>query len=224
AHPRRTGLRRAHRCPPGPAPPYRAHPDRHPRPTADLANRPWPSRTGRRHAGVPGRERDRFRSRRLGVARAGHGRPARHGPAELAHHDKPAAHRAPARARRTATRPAAALPHPIEPRRGPAADRASQPRTGGVDAHAAPPTLRASTLPVAAALPRLTPALSRPIRSDVIAEQYNQMIKYGRRAGASTGTVAAMLSRPASDRGLGSRYSCRSPNSARPLPGGGPGE
>ena len=79
-------------------------------------------------------------------------------------------------------------------------------------------------MPVAAALPRLTPALSRPIRSDVIAEQYNQMIKYGRRAGASTGTVAAMLSRPASDRGLGSRYSCRSPNSARPLPGGGPGE
>jgi len=45
------------------------------------------------------------------------------------------------------------------------------------------------------AYPRLAPALTRPIRWDIIAEQYDQMIKYATAIRAGTASTEAILRR-----------------------------
>ncbi len=45
------------------------------------------------------------------------------------------------------------------------------------------------------AYPRLTPALTRPIRWDIVAEQYDQMIKYATAIRARTASTEAILRR-----------------------------
>ncbi|MDT0405239.1 Tn3 family transposase [Streptomyces edwardsiae] len=72
------------------------------------------------------------------------------------------------------------------------------------------------------AYPQLTPALTRPVRWELIAQQYDQMIKYATEIRTRTGSTEAILRRELRDRlrqGRGDRVEpARRAGDVRPVP------